>query len=278
MSDSTWPDRYARDGYVIIKGLIDPEFCATALERVKELVGNGLPLHEWTTANAPILYRPFVKGFTPTEPVFEALFDQPRLLEVLNTMMGGRWNGDRNCYLFLKPYQPDAEAKLAPGGHVDFPGQIIPILYRGMSFQVSLIESEPFSGNITFFPGTHITVQKTLMENPEMELKELMATLPLPEPVEFIAEPGDVAFYHHLLMHEGNHSHAANRTPRVALTGEVFCDKWLESVDPENPNLSPWERSLAWNGAYEETNHQVEALAMEKRRGYFEGLREKSVG
>jgi hypothetical protein len=279
MTELHWTEKYIRDGFVILKNLVDREYCEQALKRVRELVNNDLPLNEWTTANAPVLYRPFLKGYTAPEPVLDRLFEQPRLVSAIEEMFGGpgRWNEARNSYLFLKPYDPDARAELAPKAHVDFPGQIIPILYRGFVMQLSLVDSEPFSGNITFFPGTHRTVQKTLMENPDMELRELMETLPLPEPVEFVAQAGDVAFYHHLLMHEGNPSHAAGRTPRVVLTGEVFCDKWLNKVDPAQPNLSPWERSLTLNGYYEETRHEVEQAAMQKRKDYFEKLQRESV-
>lgn len=279
MTDAQWTDNYIRDGFVILKGLVDREFCEQALNRVREIVNNDLPFNEWTTANAPILHQPFFKGYTAAEPMLDQIFEQPRLLAAIETMFGGtgRWNQKRNYALFLKPYDPDATAQLAPRGHVDFPNQIIPILYCGFAMQLAVLDSEPFSGNITFFPGTHRLVQKALMENPDLRLPELIDTIPLPEPVEFVAEAGDVAFYHHLLMHEGNSSHAAGRIPRVVLTGEVFCDKWLDKVDPAQPDLSPWERSLALNGYYEETRSEVERIAKQKKNEYQENLRHQST-
>jgi hypothetical protein len=63
------------------------------------------------------------------------------------------------------------------------------------------------------------------------------------------------------------------RTPRVALTGEVFRETFLTKVDPSEPDLSPWERSLALNGYYEETRPEIENDYFAKRQEYFEGLR-----
>ena len=275
--DMHWTEHYVRYGFAILKGLVDREFCDEALQRVQQIVKNDLPLNEWTTANTPVLYHPFIDGYTPPEPVLDRLFDQPRLVAAINEMFGstGQWNRARNYYLFLKPYDPDAEAKLSPRGHIDFPNQLVPILYHGLVFQVSLVDSEPFSGNITFFPGTHRLVQKALIDNPDLQ-EVSMPDISLPEPVEFVAEAGDVAFYHHLMIHEGNPSHAAGRTPRVALTGEAFGDQFLTKVDPARNDLSPWERSLALNGYYEETRTEIESALYAKRREYFDSLRAKS--
>jgi len=278
-TDLHWTERFVRDGFVIVKGLIDREFCEAALPRIQEIIKNDLPLNEWTTDNTPVLYHPFIEGYTPREAVLDTLFDQPRLLAAIDELYGGpnHWNQARNYYLFLKPYDPNGEAKLAAHGHIDFPGQLIPILYRGFLFQVSLVDSEPFSGNITFYPGTHKLVQKALLDQPDLQLSNGMPDVPLSEPVEFVAEAGDVVFWHHLVMHEGNASHAAHRTPRVVLTGEVFCERFLTKVDPAQPNLSPWERSLALNGYYEETRSEIETAYTEKRQEYFASVKQKSA-
>jgi len=199
-------------------------------------------------------------------------------MAAIEAMFGatGGWNRKRNYYLFLKAYNPDAEAKLQPRGHIDFPNQPVPVLYRGFVLQVSLVDSEPFSGNITHFPSTHRTVQKLLIDNPDLQFPNAMPEVPLPEPVEFVAEAGDVVFWHHLVLHEGNPSHAAGHTPRIALTVEAFRDHWLTEVDPANPHLSPWERSLALNGPYEEQRPEIEREVMAKRQEYFESLRPKT--
>lgn len=273
-----YTDHFVEHGFAVIKGLVDRDLCAAALKRVGEIIENPLPPNEWTLHNAKELYKPFVEGFTPPDPVLDQISEHPRLMAVIDEMFGELgWNRKRNYYLFLKAYNPDGPAMLQPRGHIDFPNQPIPLLYRGFVLQVSLIDSEPFSGNITHFPGTHKTVQKFFMDHPDMQMSATVPDIPIPEPVEFVAEAGDVVMWHHLVLHEGNPSHAANRTPRVALTMEAFRDEFLRKVDPADPNLSPWERSLAHNGYYEETRDEIERNLMAKRDEYFESLRPKSV-
>jgi hypothetical protein len=64
------------------------------------------------------------------------------------------------------------------------------------------------------WPGTHRVVQKELIANPETQqpspfCDDLIKSLT--KPYEFVAEAGDVLFMHHLVLHEGNKGHSANR-------------------------------------------------------------------
>ena len=65
----------------------------------------------------------------------------------------------------------------------------------------------------------------------------------LPEPYELVAEASDAMFMHHLILHEGNHSHSANRKRRVALDGDTWHDQGLIEIDPQTEAFS-----LAENG------------------------------
>ena len=186
--------------------------------------------------------------------MFEKVYDQPGMRAAIDELFGSSegWDGLRNYYLFVKPYEPDGEPVLETTGHVDFGGKLVPILYRGFKFMVSLVETEPFSGNFSVFPGSHTTALETMMKDPDLVSQSgAFEQVRRPhEPYEFIAGPGDVIFFHHLVFHAGNPSHSANRRPRVALTGEAYGARWLTEIDPEAPNLSPWERSLAVAGPY----------------------------
>lgn len=273
-----WTDHYVKYGFAVRRGLVDRAFCDEALLRAREIIENDLPLREWDTSNAKTLHRPFYEGATPPEPVFDRVMDQPRLRAEIDELFGGpgEWNGERNYYLFLKAYQEDAKPSLAPMGHIDFTTPPIPALYRGFTFQLSLIDSEPFSGNLTVYPGTHKTVQKRLMETDGMEFRSGQAPMEVPDPFEFVADAGDVIFVHHLIQHSGNNSHSANRVPRVALHGEAFRDAWLESIDPNEPGMSPWKRSLAFNGAYT-APHSTEVHQMKHRIDYLDKLRSEGA-
>ncbi len=272
-----WTEHFARYGFAVIAGLVDREFCDAALARARDITGNNQPLKDWTTQDTAVLHDPHFEGGTERDGVFDRLFEQPRLRAAIETLYGGpgHWNEQRNYYLFVKPYNPNAEPKLLPRGHIDFPDQGIPPLYRGFTFQVLLADAQPFSGNLTVHPATHKLVQKVVLDDSQVRSPgPVIDAIPQPPPFEFIGRAGDVCFVHHLIFHSGNESHAAGRTPRIALHAEAFRDEWLTEVDPSNPDLSPWQRSLALNGPVR-TTRDLEHVNMSKRREYVEDLRKK---
>ncbi len=142
-----------------------------------------------------------------------------------------------------------------------------------MLFQVSLVESDPLSGNLSVNPGWHKPLQKILVENEGFRFHKQSdeawkALFPEPEVWEFVAEPGDVALVHHLAGHTGNGNGAASRRPRVVIHGLASQKHWPSSIDPDDLNLSPWQRSFAHNGkidlGYDERARQTEAWQAEK--------------
>ena len=50
--------------------------------------------------------------------------------------------------------------------------------------------------------------------------------------------------------------------PRVSLHCQALEDKWLTEINPDDTQLSPWERSLALNGRY---HINVDEQAMKER-------------
>jgi len=250
-------EHFVRHGFAVLPGLVDPAFCAEALDEIRRLIEDRRPLDTWTIDKPGIVNVPFFEDVGRDEgnssPVLGGIFDQPQLRAAIDKLHGGpdRWDGVRNYYYLIKPFDPAGEPKLnLDGFHVDFGTLPPPTLYRGFLFMVSLVDTEPFSGNFTCRPGSHRIAQKMFIEDPELvgndpQVKELICDrLPV---YEFVAEAGDVLLWHHLLYHEGNPSHSLNRRPRVALLGEAFRENWLTEINPSDPDLSPWERSLAQN-------------------------------
>jgi hypothetical protein len=274
----SWTDHYVRHGFAVAPGLVGRDFCAAAVDRVKEIIGATNAPNEWTTGTHPVLYSPFFEGGNAPDPIFERLFEEPLLREAIEEMYGGagHWDERKNYYLFLRPFNPESRRVLAPRGHIDFPGQGVPVLYRGFTFQVLLADNEAFGGNLTLYPGTHRVVQKALLDDPALPFPNGTADLPSPPPVEFVGKAGDACFMHHLVFHSGNENAAAHRSPRIAIHAEAFREAWLTGVDPGDPALSPWERSLALNGTVT-TTPEIERENMRKRREYVEGLRKKDV-
>ncbi|MAE62915.1 MAG: hypothetical protein CMJ18_01475 [Phycisphaeraceae bacterium] len=262
-----WTEHYVRYGFAVVRGLVDRGFCDEALAEVRRVVDDDRPVTRWVKRDGDGLNDPSASpgqwhyaffqdpgrtGMTPQNPVLETLYDQPRLRAAIDEMFGDAraWDRVRNYYIFLNPFAPHGEAKLEPAGHIDFRVPT-PILYRGFTFQIALLDTEPFSGNTTIFPGTHVPVQRMLMDEADRDLTQQAETdVDTVEPYEFVAGAGDVLFMHHLVYHSGNVSHSPNCRPRLGLHAEAFRARWLTEVDPGDPDLSPWQRSLALNGPF----------------------------
>ena len=90
------------------------------------------------------------------------------------------------------------------------------------------------------------------------------------EPFEFVAEPGDVMLFHHLVLHAGNANHAANRSPRVVIHAQALHRYWLQQSYGDPTNCSPWERSLSLNGEWRppwSEQKRIEDFRAQKKKG-----------
>lgn len=256
-----WTDHYVEYGFAVIKHVVGDEFVKPAMEEVRRVLEVGdQPPSQWAKKT---IHKPYDGTNFPT---LATVYEQPGVRDAIRTMFGdtNRISPTKAFQLFVTTYDPDAKAKVSPQGHLDFVNTPIPIIGSGTMFQVSLIDSEPFSGNLSIYPGSHKTIQKLLIENPDRQFpddpqinKELER-----EPYEFVAEKGDMIFFHHLVGHSGNYNHAAKHTPRVVIHGQALLDHWPREVTPHHPRFGAWERSLAVNGAYR-TRQDEEAWIMD---------------
>lgn len=238
-----WTDHFAKHGFAVVKNILEPSFIQEALGEVKRLVNNGLPLDEWTCDNTPKL------GTQEHNEIFRKVYDQPKLRSAVDQMFGSPhcYTDERKFQLFFKPRDPAAKPELLKAGHIDFVDVPVPIFGNGFMVQVSLVDKQPFGGNITIWPGTHKVVQKRLMEDPTWRFPKNWDNISRGEPFEFVAGAGDALFFSHLVAHEGNP--CATPRPRISLHCQMLCKEWLTEIKKDQ-DLSPWERSLAQNGPY----------------------------
>ncbi|MBI2193042.1 MAG: hypothetical protein HYU36_13775 [Planctomycetes bacterium] len=264
--DLYWTEHYVKYGFAVVKGLVDRAFISEALEEIKRLVASPLPLTQWTKDHITI-----PNG--SANPVLARVYDQPGVRSAIAEMFGSldEWNRERQFQLFLKPYDPKAPRELTPSGHIDFVKCPIPVLGSGFMFQVSLVDKQPYGGNITVWPGTHRPVQKCVMQSPAWRYPANWDDIPMGDPFEFVAEAGDTLFFHHLVAHAGNP--CCTRMPRISLHCQGLRNEWLPEVDPSRAGMSPWERSLALNGRYRPP--QDEKTMME--RGFRERREEQAM-
>ena len=251
-----WTEHYVEHGFCVIKQAVPEKFCTRALAALQEALETTLPPNEWTVET---IDPELVKNIrTRPPPAAESIYDEPGLLAILEAMFGtdSEWSGVRSASTFISLHdpadQPD-KPQLTRWGHLDFVDRYIPVFGDGFTCQVSLVKSEPFSGNITIYPGWHKLVQKAIVENPDFRFfKESapswQAIVPQVEPYEFVANPGDILLFHHLVGHGQNFNYCASGMPRVCIHFLAMGKAWLNGIDPSVPDLGPWKRSHAHNG------------------------------
>jgi hypothetical protein len=239
-----WREHFLRYGFCRLRGIIAPEVCAAALDEVHRLVDDPRPLAEWSTDRPGQRYSVYYAG---EAPAVDALSYQSGLVSTLDVMFGavGFHHGSmdptdpnrRRVALWVNPFDADARPRLQRMGHIDSGDP-----RRGVAYHIALADTSPFSGNTTYFPGTHHAMLEWLAANPDPTwpggvYPEVPRALP---PWEFIAQAGDVVIAHHMLFHSANPSHAADRQPRVAIRVEVFAQRAPSIAAP----TSLFERSL----------------------------------
>jgi len=247
-----WQSHYVEHGFCVLRGLIDGLMCSSALDEARRLIDDTRPLEEWDSIRPGQRHTVYYYG---QAPAIDELIEHPALSSVLRTFFGqrafqfGSTNGadpDRRRFaLWVNPYDAGARRRLLPMGHVDSGSP-----FRGTAIQIALARTSPFSGNTTFFPGSHREMQRWIEEHkedfdgswPGGVYPELRRQFP---PWEFVAKPGDVVLSHHLLFHSGNPSHADDRSARVSVRVEVFPEHPLTEKRPDSADGSVFERSLA---------------------------------
>ena len=248
-----WTDHYVKYGFAIVPNVLETGYINEAQDEVCRLVGNGLPFEQWTVDNVPNRSGDILHWNSPggkETPVLNRVYEQPHVRAAINELFGSPnlYNGKRDLSLFIKPYDPNAEPMLRPVGHVDFVKKPIPIFGSGTTFQVSLVDKDPFGGNLTVWPSTHRLVQKCLIENPDWQYPTNWGDIPVSDPFEFVPAAGDMIFIHHLVAHQGNP--CCTRMPRISLHCLACQNEWVTEIGPDQPALSPLLRSLAQNGKY----------------------------
>lgn len=256
-----WTDHFVEYGFAILRGLVSRDYCERAVAEMHRIVDDPRPLTEWTSDqpgnryNIPYYEDPGRCGTVERSPVLEQVFDDPDFLAMIDTMFGGPdvFDGVRNLIVMLRCYDPEGKPD-AGSIHMDYQSQPAPILARGFAAQVALSGTAPSGGNTLVWPGTHKQVQKALIDFPDRQFPDLYSEITLDmEPVEFVAEPGDVLLMHPIAVHSASLNQAPGRKPRIAIFTECYRSKWFTEIDPATPNLSPYERSIGLNGYYKDT-------------------------
>ena len=111
------------------------------------------------------------------------------------------------------------------------------------TFRVSsltyLTDANSHQGTTVIFPEGPDRIREFRRKNPEFsnhvrDLRARFDQLDLGEPLEIVAEKGDVLYFHHLLPHTGSFNNGA--MPRFAIRFMCLCH-----------DCSPWQKRGEWN-------------------------------
>lgn len=254
-----WTDHYAKWGFAVVKNVVGQPFIEAALAEVRTRPGGEKPLTEWLQTDGVTGHFPYTGK---NHPVLATVYDQPGVRKVIDEMFGSPdvWNGERAFQLFVTGFNPEGKQELSPKGHIDFVRCPIPLLGSGFMFQLSLVKTEPFGGNITLYPGTHKQVQKCILDDETWRYPDGIDQIDAPDIFEFVADAGDMLLFSHLILHAGNYNHATHKSPRCCIHAQGLAKEWLDGIDPNEPNISPWKRSLAVNGAFKTRCNEEEMM------------------
>jgi hypothetical protein len=231
---------FIENGYLKVPGVAPCIMVDAALRAINHSVGEGMDPARMTTFRAQS-YCPEVQA----SPEIVGLLNSTPAWSLAESLVGeGKIRVPHAGQIALRfPIQGDPPPQLRP--HLDgmySPTNGVPegeIRNFTMLVAVFLSEiSQPYAGNFTVWPGTHRLFEGYFREHRPQSLREGMPKVGMPEPVQMLAQPGDVALCHYQVAH----SAAPNVSPHVryaiffrlthvdhtARKWDTMTDIWLE--------------------------------------------------
>lgn len=221
-------ERFIREGYCVFKRAVPPKTMAAA---VRVLESGALP-----DRNAPVRAHASI-------PELAACLT-PKVYQAVAELMGAAYPYDRHRRLVDKarPHEPGRRWD-PPLSHTDndYP-TLMPDVWA-VGFFIFLTKVEPKGGGFMVYPGSALRYRRLLARAPGcLRVRDSVVEEKGPW-LEFLAEPGDVLLFHHLLGHSAS-VNVACPTTRHALLGHFGPD----------PRLLPGEKPFARMSTLEKAN------------------------
>ena len=216
-------DRFARNGFVVLRDAVDPRIVADARTAVAETVPEDLSDFEALVAGPE--RRNYWGDLDDTEP-FGRL--NRRLFSLAESLGGEETLRPPGEFAQVAVRYPDGEfasdaarpTTVADGNpHVDgfeSDGTFRPFTLGATTY---LSDVNPRGGGLTVWPGSHLRVADFFAENEvgDFSNDDAASLVGDAEPFEVVGEAGTVVLWHSLLVHTGG-IHLGRR-PRVASFG-----------------------------------------------------------
>lgn len=214
--------RYEEDGYVIFRGVLDPELVAEANYHV-----------DWLLERNPEL-RPEDLGheLARTDPFWIRLVSDSRLVDIGELFLG------LNIGLFATHYicKPPKTGR-AVQWHQD--GAFWPLdPVEVITLWVAITDSSPENGCLRVIPGSHRTSLSEMREAPADSVlsAEIAVDVDESEAVDLVLAPGDVSV-HHPSMHHASEPNTSDRWRRGLTVRYIPTTTRITDPDAASPFL-----------------------------------------
>lgn len=230
--------QFARDGYVLLKGVVGESFLGAADAEIDELIAQTPP-PKGTTGH---------HSHWPTSglPACEAALRGSGALDIANELVAPH-SLDYSVGQYVQVATNIPVWSHIPGGpHIDnhvVDADVDPGSFTLLAGIYLVDESQPVSGNLWVWPGSHRDHARLFQERGVNALvptfghsMSLDPPLELADPVEIRAERGDLLLAHFLLGHNsgGNETDRVRRILYYRLACEDHRARWKETF------LDPW--------------------------------------
>lgn len=237
-------DQFVRDGYAFFPQIVSQALVKTARDRILRDVQENYDPSRLVEYNN--------QSWCPrlcSSPEILNLFHSDPVQSVLNEALGkDRFQCDRGQIAIRKAHNADRPS--APVPHIDG----IPTPHNGLqgteiqnfTALVGIFLTEvktAFAGNFTVWPGSHIVLEKHFRERGKTALEEGMPSIPLGEPMQLLAKPGDLVLCHYGLAH----SAAPNISDHDRIA--IFLRLWFKEIAAPEAKEQRWHNlTHIWHG------------------------------
>lgn len=229
-----WRVRLRRDGYAVFPRLCPEALVAAARAAIdRDLAANYDPKRQIEydhISSCPDLRR---------ARVLMALLLKSGIREKLDEAIGFRRLAyDPRAQVALRrarnaaaPRPPEAHIDGLPTPHNGVPADVLVLNFTALVGVFLSPVHRDFSGNFTVWPGSHHILERHFREHGPEALRNGMPAVPLGEPVQLRAAPGDVVLCHYQIAHAAADN--LSDTDRYA----IYFRLWLKDIDQRRWDL-----------------------------------------
>lgn len=203
---------FIENGYLKVPGVVPQIMVNAALRAINHSVGEGMDPAKMTTFRS----QSYCSEVQAT-PEISGLLNATPALSLAESLVGdGQLRATHAGQIALRfPMQGDpAQPRPHLDGMYTSTNGVPEGTIQNFTLLLAVFLSEvpqPYAGNFTVWPGTHRLFEEYFREHGPQALLQGMPKVDLPEPVQMLAEPGDVALCHYQVAHAA----AQNVSPHV---------------------------------------------------------------